>query len=85
MAIELYPSIIHEGDLSPDAVGDEINDTVEVCPELFNHNKSVLIVSFVNLTIRANLVHLSSVILLPSSENRESIKPAKASEPMSFG
>jgi hypothetical protein len=30
MAIELYPAIIHEGDLSPDAVGDDINETVEV-------------------------------------------------------
>jgi hypothetical protein len=30
MAIDLYPSIIHEGDLSPDAFGDDINETVEV-------------------------------------------------------
>jgi hypothetical protein len=30
MSLDLYPSIIHEGDLSPDAVGDDINETVEV-------------------------------------------------------
>jgi hypothetical protein len=30
MPLDLYPAIIHEGDLSPDAVGDDINETVEV-------------------------------------------------------
>ncbi|KAG7374325.1 annexin [Nitzschia inconspicua] len=29
MPLELYPSIIYEGDLSPDAVGDDINEKVE--------------------------------------------------------
>ena len=36
MSLNLYPSIIHKGDLSPDAVGDDINDTVEVSPPLSN-------------------------------------------------
>jgi hypothetical protein len=31
MTIDLYPELIHEGDLSPDAVGDEIDEAVEVC------------------------------------------------------
>jgi hypothetical protein len=30
MMINLYPDIIHEGDLSPEAVGDEIDEAVEV-------------------------------------------------------
>ena len=30
MAITLYPEIVHEGDLSPDAVGTEIDEVVEV-------------------------------------------------------
>eukprot|EP00529_Nitzschia_sp_RCC80_P030781 CAMPEP_0113462194 /NCGR_PEP_ID=MMETSP0014_2-20120614/11952_1 /TAXON_ID=2857 /ORGANISM="Nitzschia sp." /LENGTH=290 /DNA_ID=CAMNT_0000354021 /DNA_START=99 /DNA_END=967 /DNA_ORIENTATION=+ /assembly_acc=CAM_ASM_000159 len=29
MSIDLYPSIIHEGDLSPDDVGDDINEMVD--------------------------------------------------------
>ena len=31
MGVDLYPSVIHEGDLSPDAVGSEADD---VCNEM---------------------------------------------------
>lgn len=30
MTIPLYPEIIYKGDLTPDAVGDEINGKIEV-------------------------------------------------------
>lgn len=31
MSVDLYPAIIHEGDLSPDAFGSEVD---EICQEI---------------------------------------------------
>ncbi len=30
MTVPLYPEIIYEGDLTPDAVGDEVDEKIEV-------------------------------------------------------
>lgn len=42
MPLELYPSIVHEGDLSPDAVGDDINETVEVRTKTESNGRKVV-------------------------------------------
>lgn len=39
MTIPLYPEIIYEGDLSPDAVGEDIEEKVEVCVCQFDDGK----------------------------------------------
>ena len=40
MSLDLYPEIIHEGDLSPDAVGSEVD---EICNEIHAACKGVSI------------------------------------------
>lgn len=38
MTIPLYPEIIYEGDLTPDAVGEEVDEKIEVCRILRKRN-----------------------------------------------
>jgi hypothetical protein len=65
MSLDLYPSIIHEGDLSPDAVGDDINDTVEVSDD---RKYLYLILPLLNFFLNADHRQLISPPLLHSAQ-----------------
>ena len=46
MVLDLYPEIIHEGDLSPDAVGSEVD---EICNEIHAACKGVSVQRFLSV------------------------------------